>query len=179
MKKSAALLFLLSCIVLSGCAATVKRPTAGAAPLAIPAVATTRIQLHVKGTPEMTASDDWTFFRTQWRTAMAEAAAAEGREFVWLDSLPSSFDGPGTLVVVTVTDYRYVSTGARYGLGVMTGNARAEAEATFHVLPEQRLAGMREYSTSSTAWQGIFSAMTPKQLAAIAAQMIRDIDARD
>src|SRR5690606_5797546 len=94
MKKSAALLFLLSCIVLSGCAATVKRPTAGAAPLAIPAVATTRIQLHVRGTPEMTASDDWTFFRTQWRTAMAEAAAAEGREFVWLDSLPSSFDGP-------------------------------------------------------------------------------------
>src|SRR5690606_33370829 len=86
--------------------------------------------------------------------------------------LPSSFDGPGTLVVVTVTDYRYVSTGARYGLGVMTGNARAEAEATFHVLPEQRLAGTREYSTSSTAWQGIFSAMTPKQLAAIAAQMI-------
>ena len=179
MKKSVVLLCLLSCLALSGCAATVDRPTVGATPLAIPAAATTRIQLHVKGTPEVAASDDWQAFRAQWRTAMAEAAAAEGRGFTWLDTLPANFDAPGTLVVVTVRDYRYVSTGARYGLGVMTGNARVDAEATFHVLPEQRLAGTREYATSSTAWQGIFSAMTPKQVAAIAEQMIREIDARD
>jgi hypothetical protein len=36
--------------------------------------------------------------------------------------------------------------------------------------------GQRSYSTSSSAWQGIFSAMTDKQLASISAAMLKDID---
>ena len=38
---------------------------------------------------------------------------------------------PGTLAVVYVNDYRYISPGARYGLGIMTGNVYIESKATF------------------------------------------------
>jgi len=179
MNKLIASVALLACVALSGCAATVQRPSTPVERLDIPAAATSRILLHVKGTPEVAASDGWQEFRAEWRSAMAATAAEAGREFVYLDTLPASFDKAGTLVVVTISDYRHVSTGARYGLGVMTGNARVEADASFHVLPGNTLAGTRGYSTSSSAWQGIFAAMTSKQGAAITAQMLEEIDSRN
>ncbi|MGY1457889.1 MULTISPECIES: hypothetical protein [unclassified Luteimonas] len=179
MNKLLASMALVACAALSGCAATVQRPAAPAAGMDIPVPATSRILLHVKGTPEMVASDGWQAFRAEWRSAMAATAAGAGREFVYLDTLPATFEMPGTLVEVTITDYRHVSTGARYGLGVMTGNARVEADAAFYVLPGRTLAGTREYSTSSSAWQGIFAAMTSKQVAAITEQMVQEIDSRE
>lgn len=38
------------------------------------------------------------------------------------DALNAPTKSDGTLVVVDVEDYRYVSTGARIAFGVMTGN---------------------------------------------------------
>lgn len=179
MKKLVAMLVVLSCIVLAGCAASVKRPMGQDVPLGIPVSATSSIYLHVKAAPEVAASEDWEAFRGEWRSAMAADAAAAGREFTYLDTLPPAFERPGTLVVVDINDYRYLSTGARYGFGVMTGNAYIDAEAGYYVLPDRELAGTRTYATSSSAWQGVFSAMTSKQVAAITAQMLKEIDSRD
>lgn len=178
MKKPIALLLLFLCIALSGCAATVQRPATQVESLGIPVSATSSIYLHVKGAPDLAPSQDWEAFRGEWRAAMAADAAAAGRQFVYLDTVPASFDQAGTLVVVEINDYRYLSTGARYGFGVMTGNAYIDAEAEYYVLPGKRLVGSRDYATSSSAWQGVFSAMTSKQVAAITAQMLQEIDSR-
>lgn len=178
MKKFLSALAVVSCVLMVGCAATVKRPNAPADTLTIPASATSTIYLLVQSGQGHDQSDDWELFRAEWRTAMAKVASVAGRNFVHLDALPAAFDEPGTFVTVDVNDYRYLSAGARYGFGVMTGNAYIDADAEFYVVPEMEKAGSRKYATSSTAWQGVFSAMTSKQVEAIADQMLRDIDSR-
>lgn len=178
MKKHHVMWAVLGCLLLSACAASVQRPAGPTGDLGIPVSATARIALLVQADPEIAASKDWELFRTEWRTAMAATAAAAGREFVHLDAMPPAGGEEGTLVVVKVNDYRYLSPGARYGFGVMTGNAYIDADAQFLVFPELRLAGTRKYATSSSAWQGIFSAMTGKQLEAITAEMLKEIDSR-
>lgn len=178
MRKVLIAFALVSCAWMVGCAANVKRPSAPTDSLAIPTSATSTIYLLVKSEGRHDESKDWELFRTEWRTAMANTASAAGRRFVHLDSTPESFDQQGTLVVVDVNDYRYLSAGARYGLGVMTGNAYIDADAEFYVVPEMQRAGSRKYATSSSAWQGVFSAMTSKQVEAITDQMLKDIDSR-
>lgn len=169
---------ILAGVLLAGCAATVKRPSTQQAPLGIPASAASEIRLFVKSDQGHDSSEDWETFRAEWRTAVAGAAAKAGRRFVYLDTMPETFEGEGILVVVNINDYRYLTAGARYGFGVMTGNAYIDAKASFHLLPGQELVGTRDYSTSSTAWQGVFSAMTDKQLAAIAEEILAAVDSR-
>jgi len=41
--------------------------------------------------------------------------------------------------------------------------------------PSGRVLGSRKYSTSSTAWQGIFSAMTSKQVQAISEEIVAEV----
>jgi len=125
----------------------------------------------------MQKSDDWELFRTEWRTAMASATGSAGKQFTYADVEPTgAATESGTLIVVTVNDYRYISPGARYGFGIMTGNAFIDADARFYELPGRRDLGARKYATSSSAWQGIFSAMTDKQIAAITAEMLKEIE---
>lgn len=166
------------CVALVGCAANVERPGTAAVPvLQVPARAQANVALVVRAaSPEVAKSADWQALRGAWRDAMAEAAKAAGKRFQYLESEPQSAPAGSTLVVVQVKDYRYLSTGARYGLGAMTGNAYVNADAAFYVGPGRTAVGTRSYSTSSSAWQGIFSAMTDKQLAGISAAMLKDID---
>ena len=178
MKKFLVAFAMVSCALLVGCASNVKRPSAPTESLAIPTSATSTIYLLVKSEGKHDGSKDWELFRAEWRTAMTNIASAAGRQFIHLDTMPASFDEQGTFVVVDVNDYRYLSAGARYGCGVMTGNAYIDADAEFYVVPEMQKAGSRKYATSSTAWQGVFSAMTSKQVEAIADEMLKDIDSR-
>jgi hypothetical protein len=71
-----------------------------------------------------------------------------------------------------------LSSGARFGFGVMTGNAYIDAKIQFADLKSGRPFGERSYNTRSTAWQGIFSAMTEKQVQAIAAEIAREVKPR-
>lgn len=165
------------CAALVGCAANVERPGAAANALQVPARAQASVALVIRpGSPEVARSADWQALRGAWRDAMAEAARAAGKQFRYLESEPQSTPAGSTLVVVQVKDYRYLSTGARYGLGAMTGNAFVNADASFYVGPGRTPVGTRSYSTTSSAWQGIFSAMTDKQLASISTTMLNDID---
>jgi len=49
----------------------------------------------------------------------------------------------------------------------MTGNAFINSKVQFVDLSNGSALGERSYDTSSTAWQGAFSAMTDKQVRAI------------
>jgi hypothetical protein len=161
--------------LLAGCAATVQRPPESQSRIEIPAAAARKIVLVVQGSDVAARSDDWEPLRGEWRTAMATAAAAAGLDFEWRESLVNLPRGPGTAVVVKVNDYRYLSTGARYGLGAFAGNAYVDADVAFRELPSGRTLGSRKYSTSSSAWQGIFSAMTSKQVEAISQEIVSEI----
>ncbi len=131
-------------------------------------------QLHWQLTcsPEACASPDWGKLRTEWQEHMAEAAAAHGWRLVTHTAPPKGSE-TGAWVVVNVRDFRFVSPGARYTMGVLVGKASLDAQATFYELPHRKVRQSTRYDTSSNAWQGIFAAMTTKQVAAISDAIVQ------
>ena len=164
-------------LLLTGCAATVQAPAPGPDRLAAPAVATTQVGLLVTGTPAMRAAPGWPAFRAEWRDAFKTASAAAGLRMAYFETFPTEHL-PGTVLVrITVNDYRHVASGMRWALGVITGNAFVDADVEFIELPSRRSLGSRRYSTSSSHWQGVLSAMTDKQLATLAGAMVQELRA--
>ena len=162
-------------IALTGCAATVQRQDANSAPLASTNAAGKKLSLYVTGSQVSTTSADWEKLRGEWRSAMTGAAAAAGIPFTYYSTDPQPQSDSGTLVVVQVNDYRYLSAMTRFLLGVMAGNAFIDAEVSYYELPDRKLLGSKKYNTSSSASQGIFSAMTSKQLEALSADIVKEV----
>jgi hypothetical protein len=177
--------FLLAvALSLGGCAATVTRGGEGAAggvaakPIQPAAAATQKVAVVVTGTPTAQSGKGWADFRGEYRNAMAGAAAAANLQFAFFEGEVPAQPAGTTLVKIKVNDYRYLSTGARIGLGIFTGNAFVDSDVEFVELPANRVLGTRKYSTSSSAWQGVFSAMTDAQLKALSAEIVKDASAR-
>ena len=84
----------------------------------------------------------------------------------------ASLTTPGTKIVVTILDYRYVSTGMRYAFGIMTGNAYINAKIELFDLQSNKKLTEQTFNTSSSAFQGIFSAMTAKQVDAMGEEVL-------
>lgn len=163
--------------LMAGCAASVHRSDGAQSAVVVPPASGKHVVMYVQGIKKATESKDWELLRTEWRTAIADSAKEKGiTSTYWDTDQPASTD-TGTLVVINVNDYRYLSPGARYGFGIMTGNAFIDADATFYELPGRKPLGNRKYNTSSTAWQGIFSAMTEKQIKAICDDIVKDMTA--
>lgn len=176
--KTLRLLALAAAISLTGCAANVVKTPVGSAPLRVPAEASTRIVLNVAGVPGITTSQDWQQLRADWSAAFFGQASASGIPLTLQDGPPRPTGEAGTLLAVTVKDYRYVSTGARIGLGIMTGNAFVDANIRFLDLKTGAAFGEQQVNTSSSAWQGVFSALLDAQLKAIAEEVIDDVKGR-
>jgi len=175
MMKLARLLIVILTVVLSGCAATVTRPASSEVKVLAPSVPSTKVVAVITGSPAIQASADWNTFCAEWRTAFSSAASSAGLSFAYLEAEPADQPVGTTLVKIVVNDYRYLTPGARFGFGVMTGNAFIDAEAEFIELPSKRKLGSQKYSTSSTAWQGIFSAMTDKQVLSLSTEMVQEV----
>jgi hypothetical protein len=62
---------------------------------------------------------------------MQDEATAIGATFASQDGSPKASGDAGTLVVVEIADYRYLSAGSRVALGVMTGNAFIKSRVQF------------------------------------------------
>ena len=162
--------------LLGGCAATVHKGPATPDSMARKSPeARQRIVLNVTGSPRAEGAGDWQAFKGVWAEAFRTRAAAMGMPFDVQAGPPAPTGQPGTLLQVFVDDYRYVSTGARFGLGVMTGNAYVQARIRFVDLRTGDLRYEQLVNTSSSAMQGIFSAMTPRQLEAIAADVLDEV----
>lgn len=162
---------------LTACAASVTK-SAREAPVRVGPDSAKAIVLTLTGSKIATESKDWEQFKDEWRGAMKSEAAGVGASFAQQEGDPKPTGEAGTLVVVDVADYRYLSPGARYGFGVMTGNAFIKSKVQFRDLVTGDLLGERSYDTSSTAWQGIFSAMTEKQVQAICKQIVAELSHR-
>ena len=168
-------LVILLALVLSGCAATVNRPSGeGQSPLS-GKTRPSAISLLITGDEAMQQSADWQTFRAEWRSAFSASASAAGLNATYLETEPPDQPPDTVLVFVAVNDYRYITPAARFGFGIMTGNAFVDADAEFFEFPNRRSIGKRKYSTSSTAWQGVFSAMTDKQVRAISDTMLQEL----
>jgi PDZ domain len=166
---------LAAATVLSGCAANVRRSLDNQVGLTIPRTSAQKIVMNVTGSDIATSSDDWEPLKGEWRAAMRAATAEVALGYSAQDEAPHPTSEPGTLVVVYINDYRYISPAARYGFGVMTGNAFIDSKVSFLNLQTGAPYGERAYNTSSTAWQGVFSAMTAKQIQAICRDIVSEI----
>jgi hypothetical protein len=60
-------------------------------------------------------------------------------------------------------------------LGVMTGNAYINARVTFRDLKSGDVRTSETYDTKSSAWGGVFAAMTTKQVDAMCHEIVAEI----
>lgn len=175
MKNTRFLLSLSSVIaisMLSGCAASVK--SGGTETLTIQESAKQNLVVNFQGNSKVQQNEDWPRLKQEWNEALQNEATRAGYSLAETQALsPSGKDGVG--IKINVTNFRYLTPGARYGAGVMVGNAWVNSSADYSDLKSGRLIGTRTYDTSSSAWEGVMSAMTKEQVEAIAQQIISDI----
>jgi hypothetical protein len=164
-------------IGLTGCAATVDRTSSNGTSTAAPtqpvteASASKNVLLNVTGSKEIMAAKDFQIIADEIQRGITEKLTPVGATLK-MQSGNAAATAPGTQVVVTVIDYRYVSTGMRYGFGIMTGNAYINAKIELFDLQTGKKLTEQAFNTSSSAFQGIFSAMTAKQVDAMGDEVL-------
>ncbi len=161
--------------LLTGCAATVTKQNGGApVPVGIKAPGKV-VVLNLTGSDVTTSAKDWAGFKSVWNDECSGEFHDAEAQFSMQSGVPQPTGSAGTLVVVNVVDYRYVSVGARVMLGVMTGNAFVNAQAEYRDLKTGDTWGTKTYDTKSSAWNGVFAAMTTKQVRAICHEILGEV----
>ena len=128
--------------------------------------------------PKHAQDAGWKSFKQECIDIVQERALAQGFKFAVQEGDPKPTGEAGTLIVVRVNDYRHVGIGSRIASGIMTGNAFIDAKVEFRDLKAGGLYGERAYNTSSSAAHGVFAAVTPKQIYAIADETLSEIKRR-
>ncbi|MGE7959153.1 hypothetical protein ACQKQA_21680 [Pseudomonas sp. NPDC089530] len=168
---------MLACLVstslLTGCAATVER--GGSDTISIAQASKQNLAVTFKGNDKVVANEDWGLLQRTWANSLQAEAALVGYRVTETSTVPAP--QPGVLMQVNVSNFRFLSPGARFGAGVMTGNAWVNSSVDFVDMKSGNKLGTRTYNTTSSAWEGVMSAMTEKQVQAIAKQIIADIKA--
>lgn len=146
-------------------------------PVSVPAASAKKVVMSMNGPRQVTDAKDWAEFKREWRETFGDHAKAAGIEFSFVegDVQPQNVDG--TLLAVTVADYRMVGIAARIFFGIMTGNAYIDAKVRFANLRDGATLGEQQHNTSSSAWSGVFAKVTPQQVDAIATEVFRDLKA--
>jgi hypothetical protein len=129
------------------------------------------------GPKNVVEAKDWAEFKREWRETFAEHAKAAGIEFSFAEGDPQPGSEDGTLLLVTVADYRIVGIGARIWFGIMTGNAFIDARIRFASLRDGTTFGEQQYNTTSSAGGGVFAKVTPQQVDTIASNVFMDLKA--
>lgn len=164
---------------LVGCAATVTQSPAAASS---PSATTPRAQALsgalvavVSGSQAVRSNADWPSLVEEWKESLAESAKTAKIPFVFAKDEAAIPSNASILVRLTVNDFKYVSTAKRYVLGVLVGNAYMDVNAQYIELPSNKSFGAKNFNTSSSAWEGIFSAVTPKQVRTVSEVIVRDV----
>ena len=164
-------------LLLTGCAATVQRDSP-AAPLQVQAASTQRVLLSVTASPETRAAPGWADLLQEWKNSMQWAANNAKVSYSFHEGSAKPAAQPGTWVNVQVKEFRFVSTAKRWMIGVFSGNASIDTDVSFVDLQDGRDLGTRKFSSSSSALQGAFSAMTERQLEVISTAIVKDVSGR-
>jgi len=162
-------------LLLTGCAATVKKQD-GDAPIPVGTKAPGKnVVLNLTGSDATTSTKDWKDFKGIWNDECSDEFHEAEAQFSMQDGAPQPTGSEGSLVVVNVVDYRYVSIGARVMFGVMTGNAFINAQVGFRDLKTGETWATKTYDTKSSAWNGVFAAMTTKQVRAMCHEILGQV----
>jgi hypothetical protein len=164
---------MLMAVTVVGCASTVHKSDSSA-PTPASAAPGRPVVLNITGSTVAITAKDWNDFKALWPERCTHEASAAGVALSVQQGHPAPTGTHGTLVVIDVADYRYVSTGARIAFGVMTGNAYINANVTFRDLKSGDVLANKTYDTTSSAWGSIFSGMTTKQVTAMCREIFAD-----
>jgi len=165
----------LAFALLTGCAATVNNNSPSTPALKTTEASAKNIILNLSGDKQQTDNGDWGKLKAAWQYGMKTAATSIGANYAEQEGKPRSNGQDGTVIAVQIKDYRYLGTGTRYGLGAFSGNAFVDANVKFINARTGALIGERNYNTTSSAWQGIFSPMTDKQVEALSNEIVKEI----
>lgn len=125
-KLSSALYCAVAISLLSGCAASVK--SGGSPMLPIQATAKQNLRVNFEGNSKVQQNEDWPLLKQEWKEALHAEASAEGYRLA--ESQLLSLDGKdGVGIKINVSNFRYITPGARYGAGIMVGNAWVNSSA--------------------------------------------------
>ncbi len=163
------ILFLAAVATLSGCAAKVTSESSRG-PVPVYSDARSNLVMVFKGDQRVEANEKWPQLRTEWQEALRMYGQAKG-----LNVLTTKPSGPATVATIEVTNFRYLTTGQRYSFGSMSGNAWVNSRVSYSDATTGEALASRSYDTSSTAWEGVFSAMTSDQLKALSKTIIDDV----
>lgn len=164
-------------VAMTGCAVTVDRTSTNGTSSSVPiqpvteASASKNVLLSVTGSKEILATKDFQIIADEIQRGVTEKLTPAGATLNMATSA-ALLTTPGTKIVVTILDYRYVSTGMRYAFGIMTGNAYINAKIELFDLQSNKKLTEQTFNTSSSAFQGIFSAMTAKQVDAMGEEVL-------
>ena len=168
-------------MMLGACAATLDTSTPNnfpASAIKVPVESSKRLVLNLQLDAKHPKDSGWQSFRQEWVDIFTEQAKAKGVQFAVQDGEAKPTGEAGTLLSVHIDDYKHVTVGQRVMLGIMTGNAYVNAKASFRDLSTGAAYGERHYNTSSSAGQGIFAPVTPKQLYAISEDVLSQVQGR-
>ncbi len=169
-------LFTLALVTgLGGCAATVSRDAPATSAPSISTAASQQVFMEVAAAAGVGTNPDWDAFLEEWQTSMTAAASSKGARFALAKPGASPKGETAVLVRMTVNEFQYVSQAKRYAVGIFSGNASLDVDVEFIELPQGKSLGKRKFQTSSSAWQGVFAAMTPKQVEAVSKEIIGEI----
>lgn len=175
---------------LVGCAATVTqtKPTSSTPSTSSSAVSTAKpiaepraqapagaLVVVVTGSPAAQSNGDWSSFLEEWESSLTDSAAAAKTPLVFAKDETAIPSNASVLIRLTVNDFKYVSTTKRFMLGIMAGNASMDVDALYIELPSNKTLGSKKFNTSSSAWEGIFSAVTPKQVRTVSELIVKDV----
>ena len=166
---------LTAIVLLSGCAATVSRDTPSSASAVVFPAATKRVFLEATAIGNIGTGPDWDAFIEEWQTSMVAATASKGATFTIAKPGEAPIGDVAVLVRMKVNDFKYVSQARRYAVGIFAGNAFMDIDVEYIEYPQGKSLGKRKFQTSSSAWQGVFSAMTPKQVEAVSKEIVAEV----
>jgi hypothetical protein len=169
--KLAATMIAICAMALTGCAVRMEGAE-NHKPIAVGAAAAKKVVLGIDGSDIATRADSWPTMKESFHEGCKEEAKLAGLQLDFQDGAARPTGEPGTLLALYVNDFRYISTGMRLGIGIMSGNAFIYANTKFLDLQSGAVWGERPYTTESSAMEGIGSAMTAKQAQAICKNML-------
>lgn len=184
MNRSTLVSTLILALTLTGCATRITQSNQIEAPASANRYSTTAPTSNVKlngnvavlltANSAVMQKSGWLELESDWEKILPKIASAEKTNAAMISNESALTRNQTMLVKVKVNDFRYTSTAKRILLGVMAGNAYMDLEVEYIQLPSKRVLASKRINTTSSAWEGIASAVTPRQIQTVSKQIIQD-----